>query len=67
MKLSTTTLMIVTAALVHPVTSSQMISYGYSTSAVVPGVIWVMISSGSSASDSQGLYLFKKPGWWLPA
>ena len=61
------TLIIVTAVLVHSVTSSRMISYGYSTSAVELGPMGVMASLGSSARDSLGLYLFKKPGWWLPA
>ena len=61
------TLTIVTAVLVHPVTLSQMISKRYSTSAVALGAFWVMTSLGSSVRDSAGLDLFTKPGWLLPA
>ena len=34
---------------------------------VVPGPFQVMASSVSSVRDSLGLYVFKKPGWWLLA
>ena len=60
------TLIIVTAVLVNSVTYHGRIDKG--------AALWQLHqgnsghgTSGSPASYSPGLYLFKKPGWWIPA